>query len=96
MRIHYYGRLDNLESCFTYQTFDIEGVSLLIQNSPRFGYEPATMIIRNPAMFIKNENGYFRFVIEDFEVEVVKGIVLIEDSTKIQILKEAFSYIKSI
>lgn len=91
MRIHYYGRLDNLESCFTYQTFHIEGVSLLIQNGPRFGYVPATMIIRNPAMFIINKNGCFRFVIEDYEVEVVKGKVNVEDSAKVQILNEALS-----
>ena len=94
MRIHYYGKLDNQESCFTYQTFDIGGVSLLIQNGPRFGYEPATMTIKNPAMFIIKEDGFFRFVIEEFEVNVKNGVINIGVSQLEQLLKEALSYLK--
>lgn len=94
MNIHYYGRLDNLESCYTYQAFDVEGVTMLLQNAPRFGYEPATMFIKDPAMFIKNGDGYYRFVIEDYEVEVVRGVLMIDDLVKEQILKKAIRYFK--
>ena len=87
MRVHFYGRLDNLESCYTFQAFDIEGVTMLLQNAPRFGYEPATMTIKNPAMFIKKEDGYYRFVIEDFEVEVKDGKINIEELELKDILK---------
>lgn len=79
MKIHFYGKLDSLESCYTYQAFDIEGVTLFLQNAPRFGFEPATMTIKNPAMFIKKEDGYYRFVIEDFEVEIKDGSILIKE-----------------
>jgi len=75
MRLHYYGRLDSLESCYSFQEYEINGMTLLLQNSPRFGYEPATMIIKNPAMFIKKEDGYHRYVIEDFSLEVVDGVI---------------------
>ena len=73
MKIHFYGRLDSLESCYTYQAFDINGMSLFLQNSPRFGYEPASMTIKNPALFVKKADGYYRFVIEDFQVDVHEG-----------------------
>lgn len=75
MRLHYYGRLDSLESCYSFQEYEINGMTLLLQNAPRFGYEPATMIIKNPAMFIKKEDGYHRYVIEDFSLEVVDGVI---------------------
>lgn len=26
MKIHYYGKLDSMESCYTFQAFDINGV----------------------------------------------------------------------
>lgn len=89
MKIHFYGRLDSLESCYTYQAFDIEGVTLLLQNAPRFGYEPASMTIKNPAMFIKKEEGYHRFVIEDFEIEVKDGKIQMEEGDLKDILKKA-------
>ncbi len=53
---------------------------MLMPNAPRFGNEPATITIKNPAMFIKKEDGCHRFVIEDFEVEVKKGEFLIEEA----------------
>lgn len=93
MKIHYYGMLDSLESCYTYQAFDIEGITMLLQNAPRFGYEPATMTIKNPAMFIKKEEGYYRFVIEDFKVEVVNGVLLISEDKVKEIIKEAIKQI---
>ena len=93
MNIHYYGKLDSLESCYTYQVFDIEGITMLLQNAPRFGYEPATMTIKNPAMFIKKEDGYYRFVIEDFKVEVVNGKVIISENKVKEIIKEAIKLI---
>jgi len=92
MKIHFYGKLDDLESCYTYQAFDIEGITLLLQNAPRFGYEPATMIIKNPAMFVKRENGYYRFVVEDFDLKVVNGMVMIDDFDIEKILKGALTY----
>ena len=93
MKLHYYGRLDTLESCFTYQTFEVEGVTLLLQNAPRFGYEPATMTIKNPALFVKKDDGYYRFVIEDFKVEVKDGVLTIEDEQLKEIAKEAIGLI---
>ena len=85
--------LDSLASCYTYQAFDIEGITMLLQNAPRFGYEPATMTIKNPAMFIKKEEGYYRFVIEDFKVEVVNGVLLISEDKVKEIIKEAIKQI---
>jgi len=67
-------------------------LTLLLQNAPRFGYESATMKIENPAMFVKGENGYYRFVIEDFDVEVVNGMVMIDDFDIEKILKGALTY----
>lgn len=93
MNLHYYGMLDSLESCYTYQAFDIEGITMLLQNAPRFGYEPATMTIKNPAMFIKKEDGYYRFVIEDFKVEVVNGTLKVNEGKVKEIIKEAIKLI---
>lgn len=93
MNIHYYGMLDSLESCYTYQAFDIEGDTILLQNAPRFGYEPATMIIKNPAMFIKKDDVYYRFVIENFKVEVVSGLLKIDEDIIKKIIKEAVKLI---
>lgn len=80
MRLHYYGRLDSLESCYSFQEYEIDGMTLHLQNAPRFGYEPATMIIKNPAMFIKREDGYLRYVIEDFSLEVVDGVIKLDEA----------------
>lgn len=93
MKIHYYGMLDSLESCYTYQAFDIDGITMLLQNAPRFGYEPATMNIKNPAMFIKKADGYYRFVIEDFTVFVENGLIRIDKDTLFSIIKEVSNII---
>lgn len=93
MRVHFYGRLDDMESCYTFQVFDINGVSLFLQNAPMFGYEPATMIIKNPALFIKKEDDYFRFVIEDFELEVVNGQISINVDSLKEICEQALGLI---
>lgn len=94
MRVHFYGRLDGIESCYTFQVFDMGDVMLFLQNAPRFGYEPATMTINNPAMFIKKTNDYFRFVIEDFELEVVNGQIDIKDGTLKEICEQALGLIR--
>ncbi len=79
MKVHYYGILDNQESCYTFQGFNVDGIKLYIQNSPRFGYEPATMKIINPALFVEDGAGFHRFVIEDFKVDVKDGKLQISD-----------------
>ncbi len=84
MNLHYYGRLDSLESCYSFQEFEKEGVTLFLQNAPRFGYEPATMMIKNPAMFVKKEDGYHRYVIEEFSLDVVDGVIKMNE----EILKD--------
>ena len=93
MKLHYYGVLDSLESCYTFQTFDVEGVRVYIQNSPRFGYEPATMEIKNPAMFIEKGGEYYRFVIEDFKIKVVDGVIDIEDTLVSEMVEKASQFI---
>lgn len=93
MKLHYYGRLDNLESCFSYQAFEVDGVTMLLQNAPRFGYEPVTMTIKNPALFVKKDDKYYRFVIEDFKVDVKDGVLSIEDVQLKKIVKEAIELI---
>ena len=93
MRVHFYGRLDDMESCYTFQVFDMGDVKLYLQNAPRFGYEPATMTIKNPALFIKKENDYFRFVIEDFELEVVNGQININVDSLKEICEQALGLI---
>lgn len=89
MKIHYYGKLDSLESCYTFQTFDINDVKVHIQNSTRFGYEPATLSIKNPAMFIEKNGEFFRFVIEEFIVNIKDGKILIDKDTMLRMLNEA-------
>lgn len=79
MTLHYYGKLDTLESCYTFQKFELDGKSLYIQNSPRFGYEPATMSIKSPALFVEDKTGFHRYVIEEFEIEVVDGVLNLGD-----------------
>ena len=93
MKLHYYGVLDSLESCYTFQIFDVEGVRVYIQNSPRFGYEPATMEIKNPAMFIEKGGEYYRFVIEDFKIKVVDGVIDIEDTLVSEMVEKASQFI---
>ena len=93
MRVHFYGRLDGIESCYTFQVFDMNGIELYLQNAPRFGYEPATMTIKNPALFIKRENDYFRFVIEDYGLQVVNGQVDIDENLLKDISEQALRLI---
>ena len=89
MKLHYYGVLDSLESCYTFQTFDINDIKVHIQNSPRFGYEPATMSIKDPAMFIEKDGDFYRFVIENFIVTIEDGKIRIDDTIVQNILNEA-------
>lgn len=89
MILHYYGLLDKIESCFTFQSFEVEEGKVYIQNSSRFGYEPATMSIKNPAMFIKKHGKFYRFVIEGFSVTVLDGVIPIDCDTVSEIFKEA-------
>lgn len=89
MKIHYYGKLDSLESCYTFQTFDINDVKVHVQNSTRFGYEPATLSIKNPAMFIEKDGEFFRFVIEDFIANVKDGKITIDNDNVQRILNAA-------
>ena len=87
MRLHYYGKLDNLESCYNFQPHDLGGVILYLQNAPRFGYAPATMTIKNPALFIKKNDGFYRFVIEDFELNVNNGKLEIDKESLLNIVE---------
>lgn len=89
MKIHYYGKLDSMESCYTFQTFEIKEVKVHIQNSTRFGYDSATLSIKNPAMFIEKNGEFFRFVIEDFIANVKDGKIMIENDTVQRMLNEA-------
>lgn len=70
MKLHYYGILDNLESCFTFQEFVVDGVSVYLQKSPRFGFDARSIVIKDPAMFVHSDRGFYRFVLEDVEIYV--------------------------
>lgn len=70
MKLYCYSVLDSQERCYTFQTFDIGDVRVYIQNSPNFGYEPATMDIKNMVMFIEKDVEYYQLVIEYFKIEV--------------------------
>ncbi len=70
MKLHYYGLLDSLESSFTFQEFVVDGVSIYLQKSPRFGFDARNIIIKDPAVFIHSDKGYYRFVLEDVSIEV--------------------------
>ena len=94
MRVHFYGRLDGIESCYTFQVFDMKGIELYLQNAPRFGYEPATMTIKNPALFVKIGTDYYRYVIENFELEVINGQVDIDDHLLKEIRGQALAMIR--
>lgn len=70
MKLHYYGLLDSLESSFTFQEFVVDGVSVFLQKSPRFGFDARNIVIKDPAMFVHSDKGYYRFVLEDEIIEV--------------------------
>lgn len=74
MKVHYYGKLDSLESCYTFQEYKIDELSVYIQKSGRFGYEPTTITIDNPALFIYDGSSYERYVLEDYKIEVINGM----------------------
>ena len=93
MKVHYYGQLDSLESCYSFQEFNEYGVNLFLQNSTRFGYQPATMIIKDTALFIKKNGNYYRFVVEDYEVEVCNGYLLLQTGDLHSIIKAANHFI---
>lgn len=81
MKLHYYGILDNLESCFTFQEFVVDGIAVYLQKSPRFGFDAKNIAIKDPAMFIYSEKGYYRFVLEDIEINVdAEGNVMASES----------------
>ena len=81
MKLHYYGILDNLESCFTFQEFVVDGVSVYIQKSTRFGFDAKSIVIKDPAMFIYSDKGFCRFVLEDVEINVdADGNVMASES----------------
>ena len=81
MKLHYYGILDNLESCFTFQEFVVDGVSIYLQKSPRFGFDAKNIVIKDPAMFVHSDKGYYRFVLEDEKIEVnANGDVVVSES----------------
>lgn len=81
MKLHYYGILDNLESCFTFQEFMIDGIAIYLQKSPRFGFDAKNIVIKDPAMFIYSDKGFYRFVLEDVEINVdAEGNVMASES----------------
>jgi hypothetical protein len=81
MKLHYYGLLDSLESSFTFQEFVVDGVSIYLQKSPRFGFDARNIIIKDPAVFIHSDKGYYRFVLEDKKIEVnADGDVVVSES----------------
>lgn len=81
MKLHYYGLLNSLESSFTFQEFVVDGVSIYLQKSPRFGFDAKNIVIKDPAMFVHSDKGYYRFVLEDEKIEVnVNGDVVVSES----------------
>lgn len=70
MKLHYYGLLDSFESSFTFQEFVVDGIFIYLQKSPRFGFDARNIIIKDPAVFIHSDKGYYRFVLEDVSIEV--------------------------
>ena len=81
MKLHYYGLLDSLESSFTFQEFVVDGVSIYLQKSPRFGFDARNIIIKDPAVFIHSDKGYYRFVLENEKIEVnADGDVVVSES----------------
>jgi hypothetical protein len=90
MKLHYYGLLDNLESCFTFQGFVVDGVTVYLQKSPRFGFDARNIVIKDPAMFIHSDKGYYRYVLEDVIIEVdAEGNVMVSESFLRDCLKKA-------
>lgn len=77
MTLHYYGILDSLESCYTFQRIDMNGYVAFIQNSTRFGYEKKNICIQNPALFVLHKNRYYRFDIEGISINVSNGVALL-------------------
>ena len=88
MNIHYYGILNSLESCYTFQEYEVEDLRIYIQNSTRFGYEPATITIKNPALFVFDGISYHRYVLEDFKIEVINGYLNLNNQDVQTIIRE--------
>lgn len=81
MKLHYYGLLNSLESSFTFQEFVVDGVSIYLQKSPRFGFDAKNIVIKDPAMFVHSDKGYYRFVLENEKIEVnANGDVVVSES----------------
>ena len=81
MKIHYYGLLDSLESSYTFQEFVVDGIAVYLQKSPRFGFDARNIVINDPAMFIHSDKGYYRFVLEDEQLEVnTDGNLVVSES----------------
>lgn len=88
MKLHYYGRLDSLESCYTFQEFEVEGLKIYLQNSTRFGYEPSTMAIKDPALFVENDGVFHRYVVEGLTLKVIEGRIENGSQTIDEIMKK--------
>ena len=91
MKLHYYGQLDSLESCYTFQKFEMDGTTLYLQNSTRFGFEPSSMAISNPALFVKKDEEFYRFVIEDYTLNIVDGEIAIGQAELMKIREMAIA-----
>lgn len=89
-KIHYYGRLDSLDSCYAYERNDIEGDDAYIQCSTRFGGVTPCLKIESPTLFLHNDGSYYYFVIENFSIETDKdGKLTIDENILKDIIEQA-------
>ena len=71
-RIHYYGQLDSLDSCYAYESRFINEWEVYLQCSTRFGGVTPCLKIESPTLFLQNVDAYYYFVIEHFSIETDK------------------------
>ena len=88
-KIHYYGRLDSLDSCYAYESRFLNGWEVYFQCSTRFGGITPNLRIDSPTLFLHND-AYYYFVIEHFSIETDRnGKLIIDENCLKDIVEQA-------
>lgn len=96
-KLHFYGKLYSLESCYPFQEFEIDGKRLYLQCSGRFGVKTANYTIENPAMYLQTSDGYYRFNVENLTVVTDEnGDVEINADLRESLVKDAIGIIEKL
>lgn len=94
MKLHYYGGSETQLSSYEFESFSIDGKTLLVQCSGLFGVTLANGEINNPSVILLTDGVYHRFVLEDFKVSTNHiGQLLVDEAVINTIAKEIEAYL---